>query len=140
MASQHSNGSSSKSKKYDSPHPPLYCYHDVVAPLRTVKHNGPNQRKRFFKWVDEVDDISHLQAQILDKNLSIIELEEKVEQLKEKVKKLKDKKEKLAEEVGMMGITATESLIEMKENISDKKLMLTLIFSCMFFIVVLFIR
>uniref|UniRef100_A0A803MDH9 Uncharacterized protein n=1 Tax=Chenopodium quinoa TaxID=63459 RepID=A0A803MDH9_CHEQI len=123
MASQHSNGSSSKSKKSDSPHPPLCYYHDVVAPLRTVQRTCG-----FFKWVDEVNDIGHLQAQILDKNLIIIELEDKVEQLKEKMRKLKDKKEKLAEEVGMMGIATTESLLEMKENISDKKLMLTLIF------------
>ncbi|XP_021756015.1 uncharacterized protein LOC110721183 [Chenopodium quinoa] len=140
MASQHSHVLSSKSKKLGSPLFPIYCYHDEVAPLRTVKHGRPTQGKRFydcsytpehstcgfFKWVD---DIRELQYQNVDKNSIIMELEDKIELLKEKVRKLKAKQEKLVDQVEEMGMATTETLFEMKENNTDKKLMLTLIFT-----------
>uniref|UniRef100_A0A803NEX8 Uncharacterized protein n=1 Tax=Chenopodium quinoa TaxID=63459 RepID=A0A803NEX8_CHEQI len=80
----------------------------------------------FFKWVD---DIRELQYQNVDKNSIIMELEDKIELLKEKVRKLKAKQEKLVDQVEEMGMATTETLFEMKENNTDKKLMLTLIFT-----------
>ncbi|KAL2923538.1 Ubiquitin carboxyl-terminal hydrolase 2 [Bienertia sinuspersici] len=63
-----------------------------------------------------------------------------MEELKQKVKRLKEKKEKLQDEVGEMGIATTETLFEMKENNTDKKLMLTLVFSWAFFTLVLLMK
>uniref|UniRef100_A0A803MZS2 GRF-type domain-containing protein n=1 Tax=Chenopodium quinoa TaxID=63459 RepID=A0A803MZS2_CHEQI len=110
MTSQQSLGSSSQSKNSGSPHLPLYCYHDEVAPLRIVKVDDPTKGKRFtvvlfgrtcgfIKWMDEVDDIRVLQSHIMDKNSTINELEDKLDLVKEKVRKLKAKQEELVDEV-----------------------------------------
>ncbi|KAL2901586.1 Protein ZGRF1 [Bienertia sinuspersici] len=32
----------------DAQGPKMYCYHNEIAPLRVVKHNGPNQGKKFY--------------------------------------------------------------------------------------------
>ncbi|XP_021736308.1 uncharacterized protein LOC110702869 [Chenopodium quinoa] len=94
----------------------------------------------FFKWVDEVDDIRDLKSRIVDKNLIIMELEDKLELVKEKVKKLKAKQEKLVDDVAEVGIVATETLFEMKENNTDKKLNVALILSWAFFDVVFMMK
>uniref|UniRef100_A0A803MI96 GRF-type domain-containing protein n=1 Tax=Chenopodium quinoa TaxID=63459 RepID=A0A803MI96_CHEQI len=152
MESQQSHGSTSMSKKLRYPPFPVYCYHDEVAPLRTVKYDGPTKGKLFygcsfwprtcgfFKWVDEVDDIRDLKSRIVDKNLIIMELEDKLELVKEKVKKLKAKQEKLVDDVAEVGIVATETLFEMKENNTDKKLNVALILSWAFFDVVFMMK
>ncbi|KAL2901897.1 Protein ZGRF1 [Bienertia sinuspersici] len=113
MASHQSigSGSSSKSGKSSSMGQQVLCYHNQIAPLRTVKYDGPTKGKRFYGcsyWP--------------------------------KVKRLKAKKEKLQDEVGEMGIATTETLFEMKENNTDKKLMLTLVFSWPFLTLVLLMK
>uniref|UniRef100_A0A803MUD0 GRF-type domain-containing protein n=1 Tax=Chenopodium quinoa TaxID=63459 RepID=A0A803MUD0_CHEQI len=128
----------------------LVCYHNEFAPLRTVRYDGPTKRKRFygcsywpeqitcgfFKWADEVDDIRDLQQIIVEKDETISDLEHQVDMLKQemevmrdKVKKLKAKKEKLFEEVEEIGSATTETMFELKENNTDKRLMLTLVLS-----------
>uniref|UniRef100_A0A803N245 GRF-type domain-containing protein n=1 Tax=Chenopodium quinoa TaxID=63459 RepID=A0A803N245_CHEQI len=102
------SGARSRSRGNSSPIQ-VYCYHDDVAPLRTVRHNGPTKGKRFygcsywpeqrtcdfFKWYDEVDDVKVLQHRVLDKISRISELEDENECLREKVKKLKAKRRSL---------------------------------------------
>uniref|UniRef100_A0A803MXS1 GRF-type domain-containing protein n=1 Tax=Chenopodium quinoa TaxID=63459 RepID=A0A803MXS1_CHEQI len=163
MASQLSAGfgsSRSRSKGISSP-AKLVCYHNEFAPLRTVRYDGPTKGKRFygcsywceqktcgfFKWADEVDDVRDLQQIVIEKEETISELEHQVDMLKQeqelmrdKVKKLKAKKEKLFEEVEEMGIATTETMFELKENNSEKRLMLTLVFSWAFFTLVLMLK
>uniref|UniRef100_A0A803LPI8 GRF-type domain-containing protein n=1 Tax=Chenopodium quinoa TaxID=63459 RepID=A0A803LPI8_CHEQI len=128
MASHNSIGSSSRSRSKQTSSSQVVCYHNEIAPLRTVRYDGPTKGKRFFgcsywpeqrtcgffKWADEVDD--------------------------DKVKRLKAKKEKLVEEVEEMGIATTETMFELKENNTDKRLMLTLVFSWAFFTLVLLMK
>ncbi|KAL2938278.1 DNA topoisomerase 3-alpha [Bienertia sinuspersici] len=156
MASHQSigSGSSSKSGKSSSMGQQVLCYHNQIAPLRTVKYDGPTKGKRFygcsywpeqrtcgfFKWVDEIDEVGDLQMLLQQKDSKIAELEQEMEELKQKVKRLKAKKEKLQDEVGEMGIATTETLFQMKENNTDKKLMLTLVFSWAFFTLVLLMK
>ncbi|KAL2923532.1 DNA topoisomerase 3-alpha [Bienertia sinuspersici] len=132
----------------------VLCYHNQIAPLRTVKYDGPTKGKRFygcsywpehrtcgfFKWVDEIDEVGELQMLLQQKDSKIAELQQEMEEMKQKVKRLKAKKEKLQDEVGEMGVATTETLFEMKENSTDKKLMLTLVFSWAFFTLVLLMK
>uniref|UniRef100_A0A803L7M5 GRF-type domain-containing protein n=1 Tax=Chenopodium quinoa TaxID=63459 RepID=A0A803L7M5_CHEQI len=115
------SGSRSRSKGNSSP-AQVYCYHDEVAPLRTVRHNGPTKGKRFY-------GCSYWPFRVLDKDPRLCELEDENDSLREKVKKLKAKKEELEDKVAQMGIATTETMLELKEHNTDKRLMLTLIFS-----------
>ncbi|KAL2898828.1 Protein ZGRF1 [Bienertia sinuspersici] len=137
MASHQSIGSGSSLKygKSSSMDQQVLCYHNQIAPLRTVKYGGPTKGKRFmvvltgrfFKWVDEINEVGDLQMLLQQKDSKITELEQEVEELKQKVKRLKAKKVKLQDEVREIGIATSGTLFEMKENNIDKKLMLTLV-------------
>uniref|UniRef100_A0A803LR25 Uncharacterized protein n=1 Tax=Chenopodium quinoa TaxID=63459 RepID=A0A803LR25_CHEQI len=94
----------------------------------------------FFKWADEVDDVRNLQHLVMEKETRICELEYEMDMMKDKVKRLKAKKEKLVEEVEEMGIATTEIMFELKENNTDKRLMLTLVFSWAFFTLVMLMK
>uniref|UniRef100_A0A803N9T0 GRF-type domain-containing protein n=1 Tax=Chenopodium quinoa TaxID=63459 RepID=A0A803N9T0_CHEQI len=95
MATSHGSvgsGSRFRSRGNSSPMQ-VYCNHDKVAPLRTVRHDGPTKGKRFygcsywpeqrtcsfFKWYDVVDDVKVLQHRVLDKESRISELEDEIE-------------------------------------------------------------
>uniref|UniRef100_A0A803N1D8 GRF-type domain-containing protein n=1 Tax=Chenopodium quinoa TaxID=63459 RepID=A0A803N1D8_CHEQI len=160
MASHVSIGSASKSKSRgransaQSQLGQVYCYHDEVAPLRAVRHDGPTKGKRFygcsywpeqrtcgyFKWHDEVDDVRVVQQAIADKGSTIMELKDENMCLRDRVKKLKSKKEVLEDEVAEMGIATTKTMYELKEHNTDRKLMLTLVFSWCFFTLVLLFK
>ncbi|KAL2898818.1 Protein ZGRF1 [Bienertia sinuspersici] len=154
MASHQSIGSGSSSKygKSSSMDQQVLCYHNQIAPLRTVKYGGPTKGKRFygcsywprtcrfFKWVDEIDEVGDLQMLLQQKDSKIAELEQEVEEMKQKVKRLKAKKVKLQAEVREIGIATSGTLFEMKENNIDKKPMLTLVFSWAFFALVLLMK
>uniref|UniRef100_A0A803N0M7 GRF-type domain-containing protein n=1 Tax=Chenopodium quinoa TaxID=63459 RepID=A0A803N0M7_CHEQI len=156
-----SGSSRSRSKGNSSSPAKLVCYHNELAPLRTVRYDGSTKGKRFygcsywpekrtcgfFKWADEVNDLRELQNIVVEKEETISELEHQVQMLKQdmdlmrdKVKKLKAKKEKLVEEVEEMGISTTETMFELKENNTDKRLMITLVFSWAFFTLVLMFK
>ncbi|KAL2941847.1 DNA topoisomerase 3-alpha [Bienertia sinuspersici] len=104
MASGSSSSfSRSRSRSIPSSPPPVKCFHDEIAPLRTVKFHGPTRGKRFygcpywprtcgyFKWADEVDEVKELQFMLFEKDTAISELQYEKECLEESVKKLKEK-------------------------------------------------
>uniref|UniRef100_A0A803L5E0 GRF-type domain-containing protein n=1 Tax=Chenopodium quinoa TaxID=63459 RepID=A0A803L5E0_CHEQI len=102
-------GSSRSRTKGNASPSQLVCYHNKIAPLRTVCYDGPMKGKRFygcsywpeqrtcgfFKWVDEVDDIRELQHVVHEKETTICELEHEVEMLKQEMELLRDKVKKL---------------------------------------------
>ncbi|KAL2937699.1 Ribosomal protein S12 methylthiotransferase RimO, partial [Bienertia sinuspersici] len=53
---------------------------------------------------------------------------EEKDALKEKIRRLKAKKETLVNEVEEMRMAITETMFELKENIKEKRMMLTMIF------------
>uniref|UniRef100_A0A803MKI9 Uncharacterized protein n=1 Tax=Chenopodium quinoa TaxID=63459 RepID=A0A803MKI9_CHEQI len=108
---------------------------------------GEQKTCGFFNWADEVDDVRDLQQIVIGKEETISDLEHQVDMLKQemevmrdKVKKSKAKNEKLFEKVEEMGIATTETMFELNENNTDKRLMLTLVFSWAFFTLVLMLK
>ncbi|KAL2901914.1 Protein ZGRF1 [Bienertia sinuspersici] len=87
MASHQSigSGSSSKSGKSSSMGQQVLCYHNQIAPLRTVKYDGPTKGKRFYGcsyWpVNEIDEVGDLQMLLQQKDSKIAELEQEMEEL-----------------------------------------------------------
>ncbi|KAL2922753.1 DNA topoisomerase 3-alpha, partial [Bienertia sinuspersici] len=83
MASQNSGGSlylSGVRSRSRSSVPPMKCYHDDIATIRTVRMNCPTQGKRFYGcshylWADEVNNIMELQMLAIEKDTKISELE-----------------------------------------------------------------
>ncbi|KAL2900583.1 Endonuclease 8-like 3 [Bienertia sinuspersici] len=88
----------------------LKCYHNEVAPLRVVRHNGPRLGMKFyacaywpkatcgfFSWVDDVNHIQEVQFQILEKDTTTADMENEVKILKERNENL----EELLAEVGI---------------------------------------
>ncbi|KAL2905319.1 V-type ATP synthase subunit I, partial [Bienertia sinuspersici] len=87
----------------------VLCYHNEIAPLMTMKYHGPTKGNIFYGC-----------SYWLVRDSKTVELEQEKEELKQKVKRLKVKKEKLQDEVGEMRIATTKTLLEMKENNTDK--------------------
>ncbi|KAL2921677.1 DNA topoisomerase 3-alpha [Bienertia sinuspersici] len=96
MASGSSSSfSGSRSRSIPSSSPPVKCFHDEIAPLRTVKFHGPTRGKRFygypywprtcgyFKWADEVDEVKELQFMLFEQDTAISELQYEKECLDE---------------------------------------------------------
>ncbi|KAL2938784.1 Protein ZGRF1 [Bienertia sinuspersici] len=99
--------------------PRMYCYHNKVAPLRVVKHNGPNQGKQFYgcphwPWTHEVQNVDDLQH---------------MKTLKKEVEELKAENEKLEDMVAELSIENTETRRFMEATMADKKLVVALIIS-----------
>ncbi|KAL2923617.1 Endonuclease 8-like 3, partial [Bienertia sinuspersici] len=115
MASSNSNESGSYSHGRCA-RPRMYCYHNEVAPLRVVKHNGPNHGKQFYDcphWPDT----------------ALIELEHEKKTLKKEVEELKAENAKLDDMVAELSIENTETRLFMEEPMVDKKLVVALIVS-----------
>ncbi|KAL2897038.1 Highly reducing polyketide synthase sdnO [Bienertia sinuspersici] len=130
MASQGSASSASRSRSMGSM-PMVKCYHDEVAPLRTVRHEGPTQGKRSFgcshwPWADLTDNINELQLLLFEKDVEISSLEYEKEELERNVKMLKEREAQL-EEVAELAIENTETLIAIKSAKMDKKFMVALL-------------
>ncbi|KAL2930897.1 DNA topoisomerase 3-alpha [Bienertia sinuspersici] len=101
MVSQNSSASGSSSQ-YRLSGPVVKCYHNEVAPLRVVRHNGPRLGMKFyacaywpatcgfFSWVDDANLIQDMQFQILDKDTTITDLDNEVKMLKEENENLED--------------------------------------------------
>ncbi|KAL2920728.1 DNA topoisomerase 3-alpha [Bienertia sinuspersici] len=123
--------------------PRMYCYHNEVAPLRVVKHNGPNQGGQFygcphwpqktygffFKWTHEVQNVDDLQYMVLEKDTALIELEHENKTLKKEVEELKAENAKLGDMVAELAIENTEIRLFMEATMADKKLAVALIIS-----------
>ncbi|KAL2931416.1 Protein ZGRF1 [Bienertia sinuspersici] len=124
--------------------PRMYCYHNEVAPLRVVKHNGPNQGKQFYgcphwPWTHEVQNVDDLQYMVLEKDTALIELEHEKKTLKKEVEELKAENEKLEDMVAELSIENTETRLFMEATMADKKLAVPLIISWGFFAFVFFL-
>ncbi|KAL2931268.1 Protein ZGRF1, partial [Bienertia sinuspersici] len=118
------SGSSSQSKLSS---PVLKCYHNEVAPLIAVRHNGPRLGMKFyacgywpkatcgfFSWVDDVNHIQDMQFQLLEKYTTITDLENKV-------KMLKEENENLKELLTEARIECNERRIMMECEVDDKR-------------------
>ncbi|KAL2901195.1 Protein ZGRF1, partial [Bienertia sinuspersici] len=118
MVSQNSSASGSSSQSRLSS-PVLKCYHNEVAPLRVVRHNGPRLGMKFYAcaigpWVDDVNLIQDMQFQILDKDTTIADLENVV-------KMLKEDNENLEEQLAEVGIECNERRLMMECEADDKR-------------------
>ncbi|KAL2927338.1 Signal-induced proliferation-associated 1-like protein 2 [Bienertia sinuspersici] len=118
--------------------PVVKCYHDEVAPLRNVRHEGPTQGKRFFgcshwPWADLTGNINELQLLLFEKDVEISSLEYEKEELERNVKMLKEREAQLEEEVAELAIENIETLIAIKSAKMDKKFMVALVLSWVFF-------
>ncbi|KAL2895408.1 Protein ZGRF1, partial [Bienertia sinuspersici] len=120
MVSQNLSASGSSSQSRLSS-PVLKCYHNEVAPLRIVRHNGPRLGMKFYAcayWpvtgVDYVNHIQDMQFQILDKDTTIADLENEVKMLKEENENLEDQ---LAE----VGIECNERRLMMECEADEKR-------------------
>ncbi|KAL2899744.1 Endonuclease 8-like 3, partial [Bienertia sinuspersici] len=124
--SQNSSASGSSSQSRLSG-PVLKCYHNEVAPLRIVRHNGPRMGIKFyacayspkatcsvFSWVDDANLIQDMQFQILDKDTTIADLESEV-------KMLKEENENLEELLAEVGIECNEKRLMMECEADDKR-------------------
>lgn len=92
--------------------------------------NGLLQRTcGFVKWVDYPDEVSELQRLLVIKDTTINELNAQNYALRKKLRKIRMKRADLQDEVEEMGIAQTETLWELKNHITDKKLfVLTFVF------------
>ncbi|KAL2903911.1 DNA topoisomerase 3-alpha, partial [Bienertia sinuspersici] len=140
MVSHQSQFSWSASSESRLTAPQLYCYHNEIAPLRVVKHHGPNMGKRFygcvhwltcgfFKWADESNEIRDLQLVIMEKNVTIAELEYETDILKAKVTSLKKKLAKRQDMVDELSIEYNERMLQMDAVFANKRMTYALIMS-----------
>ncbi|KAL2904688.1 DNA topoisomerase 3-alpha, partial [Bienertia sinuspersici] len=149
MASQqsHLSGCSSRSRGSLSQ---VRCYHNEIAPLRSVKHNGPAMGKRFygcaywpqqtcgfFKWADHPDEVRELQMLVFGKDTIIAQLEMEKELLENKVKELKEKKAVLQDQVEELSIENNETHLAMCTTRADKRVLAALALSWVFFALVM---
>ncbi|KAL2933846.1 DNA topoisomerase 3-alpha [Bienertia sinuspersici] len=79
--------SSSKLRSRSNGKPQVLYFHQDLAPLRTLKVQGPTRGKRFygcshwpnscgfFKWADEEDRVQELQFLLFERDTRIAELE-----------------------------------------------------------------
>ncbi|KAL2926819.1 Microtubule-associated protein ssm4, partial [Bienertia sinuspersici] len=106
--------------------PPVKCFHDEVAPLRTVKFHGLTRGKRFYGcpyWpLNEVDEVKELQFMLFEKDTAISELQYEKECLEESVKKLKGKNSKLEDDVNELALENAVKFESMESMKADMKL------------------
>ncbi|KAL2894752.1 Endonuclease 8-like 3, partial [Bienertia sinuspersici] len=149
MASQGSASSTSRSRSMGSM-PVVKCYHDEVAPLRNMRHEGPTQGKRFFgcshwpvcfcgffKWADLIDNINELQLLLFEKDVEISSMEFEKDELKRNVKMLKESEAQFEEQVAELAIENIETLIAIKYAKMDKKFMIALVLSWVFLLLLI---
>ncbi|KAL2922520.1 DNA topoisomerase 3-alpha [Bienertia sinuspersici] len=149
-----SMASSSESRSRSNGKPHVLCFHQDLAPLRTVKVQGPTRGKRFygcahwpisliynscgfFKWADEEDRVQELQFLLFERDTRIAELEILIEELENEVKNLKQANWKLEDDVAEMGIENAEQLAMISSATADKKLYNLLVASWVLFAIVL---
>ncbi|KAL2940032.1 Protein ZGRF1, partial [Bienertia sinuspersici] len=137
MASQQSMNSDSSSMSMSRSRfgsmPQLLCYHNDIAPIRVVKHDGPTRGKRFYgcsHWpINESDEVRELQFKLFEKDTEIAELELENSLLQEKVKELKQtnlKNRDQLEEILLENSVAREG---MYTATADKKLYVFMLMS-----------
>ncbi|KAL2930893.1 DNA topoisomerase 3-alpha [Bienertia sinuspersici] len=141
--------SSSESRSRSNGKPHVLCFHQDLAPLRTVKVQGLTRGKRFygcshwpnscgfFKWADEEDRVQELQFLLFERDTRIAELEILIEELENEVKNLKQANWKLEDDVAEMAIENTEQLAIISSATADKKLYNLLVASWVLFAIVL---
>ncbi|KAL2901203.1 Leucine--tRNA ligase [Bienertia sinuspersici] len=117
--------------------PRMYCYHNELAPLGVVKHNGPTNTCGFCKCTHEVQNVDDLQYMVLEKDIALIELEHEKKTLKKEIEELKANT-KLEDMVAELSIENTETRLFMEATMADKKLDVALTVSWVFFALVFF--
>ncbi|KAL2941562.1 DNA topoisomerase 3-alpha, partial [Bienertia sinuspersici] len=141
--------SSSESRSRSNGKPHVLYFHQDLAPLRTVKVQGPTRGKRFygcahwpnscgfFKWADEEDRVQELQFLLFERDTRIAELEILIEELENEVKNLKQANWKLEDDVAEMAIENAEQLAMISSATADRKLYNLLVASWVLFAIVL---
>ncbi|KAL2905261.1 DNA topoisomerase 3-alpha [Bienertia sinuspersici] len=152
MASNSNASSRSVSRSRTSGTPQMVCYHNELAPLRVVRHPGPNMGKRFygcphwprtcgfFQWLDECNDIRDLQYQLLEKECIISELQHENDILKVEVGNLKKKLSQKQDVVDELSIECTERSLLMDEMFAKRRITYVLLFSWVFFAVCFWLK
>ncbi|KAL2897390.1 DNA topoisomerase 3-alpha [Bienertia sinuspersici] len=153
MATSHeSSGNSSRSRSMSDQQCQVMCYHGEIAPLREVKYNGPTYGKKFygcsywprtcgyFKWADEVHEIRDMQMRLLEKDTEIAELEMEKGFLEDKIKRLKEAKLKLDDVVEELSIENSEIREGLYAAKADKRVILGLALSWIFFLLYVLIK
>ncbi|KAL2939753.1 DNA topoisomerase 3-alpha [Bienertia sinuspersici] len=143
--------SSSESRSRSNGKSHVLCFHHDLAPLQTVKVQGPTRGKRFyrcshwpnscgfFKWADEEDRVQELQFLLFERDTRIAELEILIEELENEVKNLKQANWKLEDDVAEMATENTKQLAIINSATADKKLYNLLVASWVLFAIVLFL-
>ncbi|KAL2902191.1 DNA topoisomerase 3-alpha [Bienertia sinuspersici] len=141
------SSSESRSRRNGNPH--VLCFHQDLAPLRTVKVQGLTRGKHFygcsrwpnscgfFKWEDEEDRVQELQFLLFKRDTRIAKLEILIEELENEVNNLKETKWKLEDDVVELAIDNTEQLAINSSATADKKLYNLLVASWVLFAIVL---
>ncbi|KAL2929309.1 Protein ZGRF1, partial [Bienertia sinuspersici] len=138
MASQQSmnsdSSSMSKSKSRSGSMPQLLCYHNDIAPIRVVKHDGPTRGKRFYGcshliWTDESNEVRELQFKLFEKDTEIAVLELENSLLQEKVKELKQTNLKNHDQLEEILLENSVTREGMYTATADKKLYVFLLMS-----------
>ncbi|KAL2903429.1 V-type ATP synthase subunit I [Bienertia sinuspersici] len=119
MASQGSASSGSRSRSMGSM-PVVKFYHD-------------ERSCGFFKWADLTNNINKLQLLLFEKDVEISSLVYEKEELERNVKMLKEREAQLEEQVVELAIENTETLIAIKSAKMDKKFVVALVLSWVFF-------
>ncbi|KAL2936227.1 Keratin type II cytoskeletal 3, partial [Bienertia sinuspersici] len=127
--------SSSESRSRSNGKPHVLCFHQYLAPLRTLKVQGPTRGKRFY-------GCSHwpgpgIAILLFEWDTRIAELEILIEELENEVKNLKQANWKLEDDVAEMAIENTEQLAIISSATADKKLYNLLVASWVLFAIVL---
>ncbi|KAL2930865.1 E3 ubiquitin-protein ligase BRE1 [Bienertia sinuspersici] len=123
--------SESRSRSNGMPH--VLYFHQDLAPLRTVKVQGPTRGKHFYgcsHWPE-------LHFLLFKRDTRIAKLEILIEELENEVKNLKQANWELDDDVVEMAIENTEQLAKVSSATADKKLYNLLVASWVLFAIVL---
>ncbi|KAL2943630.1 TNF receptor-associated factor 6 [Bienertia sinuspersici] len=124
--------SSSESRSRSNGKPHVLCFHQDLAPFRTMKNSCG-----FFKWPDEEDRVQELQFLLFERDTRIAELEILIEELENEVKNLKQANWKLEDDVAEIAIENTGQQAIINSATADKKLYNLLVASWVLFAIVL---
>uniref|UniRef100_A0A803M6I6 GRF-type domain-containing protein n=1 Tax=Chenopodium quinoa TaxID=63459 RepID=A0A803M6I6_CHEQI len=151
MVGKRQSSSGSSSSFANEENQKLRCSCGNYAVVRSVK-KGPNSGMKFyncplwpdtkcemFRWVNQSNPMEDLQYHVLEKETRICELEYKQQCKDDKIKRLQLKKDNLEEDVQEMKNEVYAMHVEMMNcSRNEKNLSMALVFSWIFFAVVLF--
>ncbi|KAL2922999.1 Serine/threonine-protein kinase ATM [Bienertia sinuspersici] len=117
--------------------PQLLCYHNDIAPIRVVKHDGPTRGKRFYAhWPMNLMQFVNCNSSCLKKILRLLNWSFENSLLQEKVKELKQTNLKNRDQLEEILLENSVTREGMYTATADKKLYVFLLMSWVFFSVV----